>query len=307
MDNKGYLSTRSKEIFDGFAESLKNKKTAHDYLYNITEFCDKEKTDVLSASKMHFEEYGLSLKEKCERGAYKSKTVFFKLACISSFLEYVTEHAEELGLDGFENFSVAAPKPIITSDVTERNIPTKEQITKVYEYLKESGNTMMYAAVALANKCGLTAEQITTLKLSNFIIDTTSRTGILFPQEYGENRYIKLPDDVMVAVSKWFQEWDALPGKEDSEHLFINSKGGKLSVRVIQLYLKDIMKKALTDDVTFTFQDLRNFSAVLMLKGGASTSNVADYLNISMRWMQRYNKAVEAYDNAPSDLIGLSV
>ena len=37
----------------------------------------------------------------------------------------------------------------------------------------------------------------------------------------------------------------------------------------------------------FTLQDIRNLAVVMMLRGGAEKEEVADYIGVESRWMQR--------------------
>ena len=44
-----------------------------------------------------------------------------------------------------------------------------------------------------------------------------------------------------------------------------------------------------------------------MLKGGAAADDVATYIGINSKWMQKFDKAVEDFIMAPCDFINLDI
>ena len=90
-----------------------------------------------------------------------------------------------------------------------------------------------------------------------------------------------------------------------SEYLFSNKKGNQLRIRDLErLYKKYVLDNM---DQQYTLQDLRNAAVVYMLKGGASSGMVADYINIDYGWMHRYNTAVSKLELAAVDFSNIRI
>ena len=96
--------------------------------------------------------------------------------------------------------------------------------------------------------------------------------------------------------------------KSKSEFLFCNRRNDPLTKRVLQIRMQRIVTEASEgENWKFTLQDIRNLAVVMMLRGGAEKEEVADYIGVESRWMQRYERAVAAFDLAPCDYINIKI
>lgn len=296
------MSHQTKAAFNDFKMSLKNEKSQHEYYYIINSFCKYCGKDYLEAGYEDFKNYFDSLLTGAALGNISYKTICTRYAVMINFSAYIVSHASDYGIEKFVNYMVKVQKPGISINIKSKSIPTLEQLDKIYSAAKT--DALMYCVISLVNKCALTVEQICSLKLKNFILDSELNSGILFPYQYSADKYIKLPDDIRDILNEYVNELR----ESDSDYLFCNAKGGKLTPRVLQNRMKRVVAAAANgENWNFTLQDIRNLSVVLMLKGGADAEEVASYIGINSKWMQKFDRAVEDFVLAPCDYINLSI
>lgn len=296
-----YLSEKTKKIFDDYKETLKTKKAKSEYFYVINSFCDYAEKDYLDCGYTDFKAFCDMLDTSVASGRYSFKTICFKHSVLHMFSTYIDAYSDTYEISNFRNYMIKIPKPVASVAVKPTSIPTPKELDTIYEAAKD--DPLMYAVVALVNKCALTTAQLSALRKSNIIIDANQHVGMVFPYEFGSNRYLKITDDVVEILNRY------MATRNDSSDYFFVGKGGKpLSHRSLQGRTARLMEKAFGEGgKAFTLQDLRNLSVVLMLKGGANEETVANYIGIGAKWIQRYGRAVEEFDNAPCDYINMSV
>lgn len=298
-----YLSEKTLSIFNEYKSSFKSNRAQNEYYYIINSFCKYCEKDYLDAGLNDFQEYFKSLDTAASMGNTTYKTIRSKHAALYSFSAYIVLYTETYDIPNFQNYMLRIPKPVVSISISARDIPTLEQLDRIYEAAKT--DKQMYCIVALINKCALTADQICSLKLANFVIDAENNCGIIFPYQYSSDRKIKLPDDISDIINDYVN-FDRANSKSD--YLFLNQKNLPLTTRVLQNRMKHLISKAAGDEAwSFTMQDLRNMSVVLMLQNGVGEAEVASYIGIKCKWMQRYQKAVSEFNNAPSDYINLTI
>ena len=301
-----YFSESTKHLLDDFCSSLKSAKSKKNYSSVIEQFCDVTGKDFLKAGLPDFLMYCDNLDAARRKGVYTYKTACFKHNVLYLFSHYIDMHGTEYGVNDFRNNMIKIPKPAADSFVAPQSVPTIEQLDKIYNVAKK--NPMMHAIIALVNKCGLTSKQITMIRKSNFIIDANQNVGIILQFQFASNRYIKVPDDVVKILNNWMEFRNGTYPNNNSEYMFLNADGGQLCIRSLQIRVSKIMNEAFgPTEKKFSLQDLRNLSAVLMIKGGADKDEVADYLGINAKWIQRYSKAVDSYIDAPCDYINIKI
>lgn len=300
-----YMSDTTLDLFNDYKQSLKSEQSRKNYFTVIDQFCNYEKKDFISAGMPDFMHYCDHIDAEQKKGHYAYKTACFKYNILLLFSYYIDAHGKEHGVTTFRNSMMHIPKPVPDSYVAVQTIPTTQELDQIYNTAKLY--PMMHAIIALVNKCALTSQQITKLRKSNFMIDANQNAGLILQFEHSSNRYIKVPDDVLIILNAWMEEREDRYG-DSSPFVFLNAAGAQLSMRSLQLKIKKIMTATFGEKgKSFTLQDLRNLSAVLMIKGGAEKDMVADYLGIKARWVQRYTKAVEQYSEAPCDYINLKL
>lgn len=300
--NQSYISDTTKQLFDDFKGTLKSKQSQREYYYIINAFCTYCEKDYLVASADDFKNYFESLHTGAAVGNISSKTICTRYAVMINFSAYIVSHASDYGITSFVNYMVKVRKPGVSINIRSKSIPTVEQLDRIYTAAQT--DAAMYCIISLVNKCALTVEQICKLKLQNFVMDSEMNCGILFPYQYSADKYIKLPDDVRDILNEYVNEIR----NSSTDFLFCNAKGGQLTPRVLQNRMKRIVDTAAGEEEwLFSLQDIRNLSVVLMLKGGAESEDIASYIGINSKWMQKFDKAVEDFVMAPCDFININI
>lgn len=297
-----FLSDITRQFFDDFKATLKSEQSQKEYFYIINAFCNHCEKDYLVAGADDFKNYFDSMDTAAAMGNISYKTICTRYAVMINFSAYIVSHADDYGVNSFVNYMVKVKKPGVSINIKSKSIPTLEQLDRIYTAAQT--DYAMYCIISLVNKCALTVEQICKLRLQSFIMDSEMNCGILFPYQYSADKYIKLPDDVRDILNEYVNE----VRNSSTDFFFCNAKGGQLTPRVLQNRMKRIVNAAAGDEEwNFSLQDIRNLSVVLMLKGGAAADDVAAYIGINSKWMQKFDKAVEDFIMAPCDFINLDI
>ena len=297
-----FLSDTTRQFFDDFKVTLKSEQSQKEYFYIINAFCNYCEKDYLVAAADDFKNYFDSMDTAAAMGNISSKTICTRYAVMIYFSAYIVSHADDYDVNSFVNYMVKVKKPGVSINIKSKSIPTLEQLDRIYTAAQT--DYAMYCIISLVNKCALTVEQICKLRLQSFIMDSEMNCGILFPYQYSADKYIKLPDDVRDILNEYVNE----VRNSSTDFFFCNAKGGQLTPRVLQNRMKRIVNAAAGDEEwNFSLQDIRNLSVVLMLKGGAAADDVATYIGINSKWMQKFDKAVEDFIMAPCDFINLDI
>ena len=297
-----FLSDITRQFFDDFKATLKSEQSQKEYFYIINAFCNYCEKDYLVAGADDFKNYFDSMDTAAAMGNISYKTICTRYAVMINFSAYIVSHADDYGVNSFVNYMVKVKKPGVSINIKSKSIPTLEQLDRIYTAAQT--DYAMYCIISLVNKCALTVEQICKLRLQSFIMDSEMNCGILFPYQYSADKYIKLPDDVRDILNEYVNE----VRNSSTDFFFCNAKGGQLTPRVLQNRMKRIVNAAAGDEEwNFSLQDIRNLSVVLMLKGGAAADDVATYIGINSKWMQKFDKAVEDFIIAPCDFINLDI
>ena len=297
-----FLSDITRQFFDDFKATLKSEQSQKEYFYIINAFCNYCEKDYLVAGTDDFKNYFDSMDTAAAMGNISYKTICTRYAVMINFSAYIVSHADDYGVNSFVNYMVKVKKPGVSINIKSKSIPTLEQLDRIYTAAQT--DYAMYCIISLVNKCALTVEQICKLRLQSFIMDSEMNCGILFPYQYSADKYIKLPDDVRDILNEYVNE----VRNSSTDFFFCNAKGGQLTPRVLQNRMKRIVNAAAGDEEwNFSLQDIRNLSVVLMLKGGAAADDVATYIGINSKWMQKFDKAVEDFIMAPCDFINLDI
>lgn len=300
--HSSFLSDITRQFFDDFKSTLKSEQSQKEYFYIINAFCNYCEKDYLVAGADDFKNYFDSMDTAAAMGNISYKTICTRYAVMINFSAYIVSHADDYGVNSFVNYMVKVKKPGVSINIKSKSIPTLEQLDRIYTAAQT--DYAMYCIISLVNKCALTVEQICKLRLQSFIMDSEMNCGILFPYQYSADKYIKLPDDVRDILNEYVNE----VRNSSTDFFFCNAKGGQLTPRVLQNRMKRIVNAAAGDEEwNFSLQDIRNLSVVLMLKGGAAADDVATYIGINSKWMQKFDKAVEDFIMAPCDFINLDI
>lgn len=296
------LSQKTKDIYESYKTTLKTEKSRKEYYYIINAFCQYTGKDYLLSSESDFKNYFKSLEVSAIAGNLSYKTLCSRYSILINFSSYIVSYGYQFGIKDFANYMTKIPPPKMDIKVQSKSIPTMQQLDEIYSAARQ--DTMMYCIISLVNKCALTIDHICNLKKQNVRFDTENNLGLIFPYQYRADKFIKLPQDVYRIMDHYYRN----VRQTDTDYFFVNTKGNKLSKRMLQIRMKKIVNLASGNETwEFSLQDIRNLSAVLMLKGGADKEEVANYLSINPQWIQRYEKAVEEFSYGPCDCINISI
>lgn len=298
------ISPLTQSILNDYTESLKNKRSKQEYFYIINSFCKSCGVDYINASLEDFQGYFENLQTAAIAGNISYKTICLRYSVLINFSSFIRAYAENYGIKNFTNYVIKVPKPSVSVMIKPSELPAMEQMDRLLAEAKN--DPTMYAMIALVFKCALTVEQVLSLKVENFINDSENNSGIYLPYQYKADRYIKIPNDIRIILNDF-----VIATGRNTDYLFLNRYGTPLTDRVVQKRFKALLKKARgnsnEEKWNFSLQDVRNLSITLMLQGNAKPEDVANYVGIDAKWMQRYDKAVEEYRIAPCDFINISI
>lgn len=282
-------------VWRQFANTLKTEKAKGDYFALVKDLCQFTGKDMLEIGPDDARAYADVLAKKRAEGKLAQSTVNVRMARLHSVYRFLAEDYLETGM--MDNPFSLVVVPQISEQIPEDKIPKPEELDRILAYAKS--NPQLHVAVSMVIRCGFTVGELCSIRRDALIEDARGNHGVRFTYRNIE-RWVKLPDDVTSLI-------DGFVCKEAimSEYLFSNKKGNQLRIRDLErLYKKYVLDNM---DQQYTLQDLRNAAVVYMLKGGASSGMVADYINIDYGWMHRYNTAVSKLELAAVDFSNIRI
>lgn len=274
-----------------FTCSLKREKTIHNYKHVIEQFLDFSHKDFVSTDENDVKQY-ISLLRRNKKAETSIQTY---LSIMSSFFNFLQEK-DVIGKEITNVFSIY--KPLGTHKrIASEKIPSVTDINTLLEVSKQF-NTEYYLIIALAVKCGLSESEIFNLNVGDFFVDRYKKLGIRVICE-DKVRYVKLPLDIANIVNGYVSK-KKLENADKNSPLFTSIRNTRLSARTIRYNIRQINDKAGISPA-ITLQDMRNFTAVSLLKSGVSPQDVASTLGIGISWITRYDRAVSELDLSMTD------
>lgn len=290
------MNTVEEHWFNQFTYSLKRKKTVSSYRQTVELFLDFSHKNFVETEKSDVEQY-INMLRKNKKA---ETSIQLYLSILSSFFNYLQEN-NVISSECKNFFSIY--KPLDThAPIAVEKIPTIEEIDSLLEAAKQS-STEYYLIIALAVKCGLSESEIYNLNIGDFFVDRNKNLGITVICE-GKKRYVKLPKDIANIVNIYIK--CSRSAEEKESPLFVSVRKSRLSARTIRYNIKRINEKAGISPA-ITLQDMRNFTAVSLLKSGVLPQDVATTLGISVSWITRYARAVNELDMSMTDKSNLYI
>lgn len=288
------LNSEEKKWFDEFSKSLKRVSTKRDYENTINRFLNYNGSDFVDATHDEITNYiDFMIGKKM-----KVTSIYNQISILSSFATYIINNG--LCDTYFVNHFLTVERPFIDTYIRPNRIPTIKELNQLLTAAKDKAE--YYVIISLAAKLGLTDEEIYNLNIGDFIVDKNGNKFICINKKTSV-RNVPLPEDIALILNKYFLDKDTV---DKTSPVFLSSRGTRLSARTIRYNIIKINEKAGISD-PYTLQDLRNFAAAIMLKSGADEVDVANTLGIGLRWIQRYDRAIEKLDTSPVDLSCLTI
>lgn len=287
------LSPKFLSIWDAFtAQKLKNKRTSYEYMLMINSICSYLSCDFLEITIEGAKYFFLNMVNKSNQSEKKLsvKTLNGRYSCLRSIGNFIAEHRDIFELPDYINVFLYVDIAHYSEMLNPSSVPSLEELDRLLTSVK--GDDMLYLIFCLVIRCGFSAGEICSLAAEHIQIDGADRAFVLIT--HGKvTRQVKIPPDVFPVLSSYANERGIVSGP-----LFHNLKGGPLTYKTLNSYVKSAVKAA---GLSFTLQDMRNASIAHMLVGGASFQDTASYVGISERWMYRYKDVLESLDTAPCD------
>lgn len=300
MRQSDYILDKTLNMFNDFKETLKTQKSREIYWNVLCQMCDVVLKDFSLYTQKDCKAIFNFYYNKAQNGQLMYSTVYNRLTIASSIAGFAEKHKELYGYpDSFVNHFFQMDKPEYNGLFKKEKALPLDDTDKLLETALKT-DRMMYAVIALVSICGLTVSEICNLKKSNMVVDANNHLGIIFVRK-PKNKYIRITDDVAKILENHL---NAFP--PTSDYIFTNTRCKPLTPRTLQLHFKKIIDMTFPDK-NISLQNLRSTAAVRLIKAGASETAVAKYLGIGTRWINRYDKIIDEFNDSPVDLINFSV
>lgn len=294
------------ELYPFFESRLRNKISQHNYratLEGITDFIGK---DFLCLTEEDVYRYIRALLsgeiKKADGKPFTRRTVMVRLSMLRSVGAFLEENAEyfELTAEKNEDFcpcEYVSPFRHVTvedtPDFCPEDIPPIEDIDLI---LRAAPNLEFRVIFYLALRCGLTASEIVSLRYKDFITDADGILAIRFNQPGGEERFVKIPEDIYPEVAQYLSIVSP-----QASRFFLNANKRPFSVSYLHRLVRNICLSSGASTI-WTLKDLRNACVAHMLCSGAEASEVAAFTGTLPKWIKRYDRVIEELKLQPCDL-----
>lgn len=283
-------------VWVGYERTLKRKKTRDNYFTAVCSLCEyakKEFTDISVAQAVAY----FHMRQTAEPEPAK-KTMHTWLSAYRGLGRYIEDNCKDI--PEYKSYRSPFEKIYLdeyTDNIHAANLPTEKELEQIVQTAKDMDDDgQMYLIMLLATKCAMTAGEIRSLTPQRIQQDAAGRGFVVFRENQGETRIVKLPNVIMEYLRENQDTY------KDRETLFLNKSGTPLSERSLQIYVKKLVERAGIQHPV-TLQDIRNLTIAKMLLHGATEEETAAYVGIETRWMYRYSKILPELDFAPCDRI----
>lgn len=277
------------KIWPYFAEHYTKSEKSLDNTYNalrrMCEYLKKEPLQITSSDAELYKSYLIGLVEgRNTEKKLKISYVMASIAQIKSFYTYICEH--RFALSGYLDITFSNPFQFVyvnhqtAHELSYPELPDMQDVDKLLSYFKEK-NYMMYAAVVLACKMGLSLDEISKLKKSNVVKDTTNYYISFERRSYAEDpRYLLLTNDVAGII------FTAISYSSSPFLYVLSNKNKQYGVRSLQRHLSDACRELNVDGITFS--SLRNAALCSMFQNGCPEEEIAKHAGLEGRWICRF-------------------
>lgn len=293
-----YLSSTFVRIYDDYAaRNLKGPRTNTEYQYIVFSLCNYAKKDflVLEAGDISGYLYG-TLKE----GRVLTNNNYV-LRVIRAICRYIDENALIYHVTPQYLHLTDGLFPEIDDMVYDLDqVPDLRDVNTVLSYSSVE-DVPLFIACGLVLRCSLTSNEVIRLERTNFFQDLNGNYGIRMKLTDYADRFIKVPEDIAEIIKKY-----ALTRKDDIPALLITQRRTPMTIRTLQNRMRCACQAC--GVASFTLNSLRILSVAYMLKGGATTEKVAEYLDSkNTNWIFRYNRVVSELEDAACDYSHLRI
>ena len=292
----------SEKIFPLFASTKLKSKQSHDnYIVVINHICEHFEMDFLELSsdemKLYFDGLNAGTIAAKNKRRFSPATIYDRYAKARAVSNFILLNQEDFHITYESPFA----EPILKENSPYLKMEDVLALQECEKLLSCTKDVQLYLIFSLALRCGLSEHEIITLGPQNLILDGNNQLFIPSRRRKSdEPRHVKVPDELKEQLLN--HAWN-IP--LTCPTVFYNRYGEPFKPCALQRKVKRHMAAA--GFPGWTLQDLRNTASAHMLSGGASASSVAHQLNISERWMFRYEHVVNELQASDYSKIGSSL
>ncbi len=287
-EDSSYLSSSSRICLDEFLKEY-SRRSATNYRTNICQYANYICKDIFDYTLEDAIEYRDYLKNRRKNGEITTRTEVSKLCYISSFYTYLVEK-------GFveENYFLNITRPYVEGRARVNKIPTYVDLDKILEAVK---GTDCYAVTVIVSRMGISSGTVVKL-LKEDIFRNDGRLYMFIKGGKGkQDRTIPIPEDVANIIEE-------LCVSSPDNYIFHNSKGARLTQRVLEYAFKKALKEHGLDE-SITLQSVKDRAIIDMLSTTADKKLICDYTGIKMRRLNSYSGI--GVLECPADLVNIRI
>lgn len=274
MEWCSYAERQSQIALSMYLDTLKNERTKREYIRlcnNIMEFCQK---DFFALTEQDAFDYLHSLESMVSAGSLKISTLNTKMAVLHSISNYMLQHPSITPEDYLQN---PFWNPHRLNGKRMLNMSHILSVNEVDVLLSEAKSSpMVFLAIALAFRMGLSTSEMLTLRLKDFFQDAENEYGL-----HLSRRTVKVPKDIIDLLDRLVAQGIC------KDYLFPGRRGGHISLQFLLAEYRRCVSSS------YSLQDLRNSFIAYSFFGGANATQIAEYLGITQPWLTRYQEVVQ--------------
>lgn len=275
--------------------SQKVKSNSYSFIRAICDYCKK---DFLAIDALHAQSYFNFLLMPQQTGIKQlaCSTIRLKHASLHAFSNYLIQNATRYDIEYVSNpfDSINIRLPLNCQALSK--LPTLEQINSILQ--KCEREPVLYAALSLIIRCGLSVGELSKLRQDCFILDDANHAAIVFSYRKSQ-RYVKIPDDVLEILDHY---WNSQV--HNDSYLFENKSKHPMQVRDFER----LYRKNMGTDFEYTLSDIRNSCLAIYYASGATSKEVEQYVGTKQySWLRKYEKVIPELSLAPCDYSNLYI
>lgn len=269
--------------FSNYLKFEKNasQNTIDSYLQDLKKLQDfsEENFNKVSPEKISYNQLQEFLFQMSKNEQYSERTQARWISAIKAFFRYLAE--DEIREDNPSSLLEPPKLGVYLPDTL-----SLEEINKIVNHIEEDDflSKRNKCVIEVLYGCGLRVSELTDLRISN----------INFKENYlkvegkgGKVRFVPLADETIKFIQEYLQVRDKnkkglpiLVNKKDTDILFLNSRGAKISRQMIFLIIKDLVMKAGIQK-SISPHTFRHSFATHLLQNGADLRFIQEMLGHS--------------------------
>jgi len=282
------------DILSPYLASMKNKRTAVEYVGYLRLLCNKvckDFLDITSEDAYHVFEAWKSLMRS---GELSRKTICVRLACYNSISKFIQE---KLDYPDFVNPFDSIARPEVVDTVAPNKTPTMREVDMIVSQTKD--NPMYYLIMALVTRACIPSSKITRITL-NSIVREDGKVALLFKNNtYDSHSVVVLPGDVVVLLDSYLS---TLSEVDEKGHIFYNARGNALTLKNLDTAISKYVKKSGVGE-NYTIKDIRTRAILELVAAGASENSVMQYTGLGPMRTQQFFEVKAMLSECPADLV----